>query len=113
MITFSSSFNNAGRTQAAAHDFTDMLIARFCLGTFEAAFGGSVVLYFCEFDELSGVWLLYLTPSSFLLYQGRVRYSHRILVWICSCCGCIRRALCTWDSTRQGVDCELEVTFLV
>jgi hypothetical protein len=31
------------------------MIARFGLGTFEAAFSGSVVLYFCEFGRFLSV----------------------------------------------------------
>jgi len=35
-------------SMAAAHSFTDLMIARLGLGTFEGAFGVSVILYLCE-----------------------------------------------------------------
>lgn len=49
--------------------------------------------------------------NSFLLYQGRVRYSHCILVWVCSRRRGIWGAYRLRNPTRQGVNCELEVTF--
>lgn len=100
-------------TQAAAHTFTGLMIARLGLGTFEAAFGGAVVLYFCELWNFQYVIARFDVFNSFLLYQGRVRYSHRILVRVCSRRRGIWGAHRLRDSTCQGVDCELEVAFSV
>lgn len=60
-----------------------LIVARVCLGVFEAGFGPGIPLYFCEYaavienlDVLLNIWLL-----SALLSQGGDRSSSRILVW--------------------------------
>jgi hypothetical protein len=44
-------FDNVRLTQAAAFNFTSLVVARLALGTCEAAFGCCVVMYFCEFER--------------------------------------------------------------